>query len=1293
MLYNLPTLTKETYQRWKFDMKAALESIEVLNIVDGSTLCPVLLADNSNANAVSTWKKGDAKARLIISSSLDTDHHAAIRFCSNSKQMWDTIISLREQNTETNKYLANQEFHQYRFDQGMTVSSYFSGMAIIKQNIESIGENITEAALIAKVINDLPKEYDFFRQSYRIAAAAGTTLTLSNIQAQLQVVEQDLKNKHENPSDAGEALVTKVAEKKKQNHKKTNNDKEKRTCWKCGKQGHLKINCKTKSTGQTDTSQQKGLLMQEDGCCVGSWKGDSGCSSHMTRDKNSFANLILFDHPVNVTVGDGSKMLAKARGTVVAELFDGTNWNKREILNVLWVPNLCEEGLISLGVLTERGFTVELKGKVLNVYDKDKIILTGVRGFNHLYSLKIRINSEVAHIAIDSLRLWHERLAHISPKTIEKMAKSEIVDGLEKINMEKDYFCEGCAMGKMHKQPYKSRSSKCEEAGSVIHADLCGKMEVESLSRSRYYLELKDEASGYTKVYFIRSKHQVFNKLKQFVADQRSETGKVMKTFFSDGGMEFDNDGVKQFFLQHGIKHQMSAPYNPQQNGRAERENRTLVDHARCMLYAKGLPKELWAEAINTTAYILNRVPASGEDKTPYEKWFGKKPSIRHLRVFGTNCYTLIPKQLRKKWESKSRRGKLVGYTDTDKNFRIWDEEKRRVDICRDVKFDNTSELNNTARISLDIADKSKIHNCGPSSGQPNVNNLREKKEDEEDEDSDESEFYDANTPGRHTNSKNNKNEGVQRNLRDRSKLQAPRRYDEHCFLTMSAPRDYEEAIKSEDSKYWIAAMKEEYESLLRNKTWEMMELPQDRSPIQCKWVFSKKERPNSTQRYKARLVAKGFSQKAGIDYGETFAPVMKMDSIRIILSLANWYNLKTVHLDVKTAFLYGDLEEELYLKQPEGFNDGTNQVCRLKKGLYGLKQASRTWNKKLNSFLEDFGMKAVTSDQCVYFMKTDNVIVMLGIYVDDGLLCSNSENTMSKILKHIKEHFEITVEEANCFVGLQIERDEINNTLKIHQKSYIEKLLKRFNMENCKGQSTPMDVNSKLVKSTDKSTNDDNYPYKEAVGSLIYLMIGSRPDIAYSVGKLSQFMDSYDHTHWRAVKHLFRYLKNTMDLKITYYKDGTNKLEGFCDSDYAGDQESRKSTSGYIFMLNGGAVSWSSKLQRIIALSTTEAEYISLAEATKQSIWLRQLLIDLHQDQEAIQINCDNQGALKLVQNPEDHQRTKHIDVRYHFVRDMQKKGIISVEYLESEKQLADILTKPLPGPRLKNCLRLINM
>lgn len=208
-----------------------------------------------------------------------------------------------------------------------------------------------------------------------------------------------------------------------------------------------------------------------------SLKGDSGSSSHMCKDKSSFTNLVKFDYAMNVTVGDGSKMEAKGRETIVAELFNGTVWTQRKILNVLWVPNLCEEGLISLGVLTERGFKVELEGRKLNVFDKDQIILVGVRGSNNLYSLKIKVSNEVAHIAVESLKLWHERLARVSSKTIGRMAKSGIVDGMDKINLNENYFCDGCAMGKMHKQPYKSKLTKTEEVGAVIHADVCGKME------------------------------------------------------------------------------------------------------------------------------------------------------------------------------------------------------------------------------------------------------------------------------------------------------------------------------------------------------------------------------------------------------------------------------------------------------------------------------------------------------------------------------------------------------------------------------------------------------------------------------------------------------------------------------------------------------------------------------------------------------------------------------------------------------------------------------------------------
>lgn len=1287
MLYNLPTLTVESYQRWKFDVQAALESTDLLGYVDGSLISPVLKADNSNAAAVTEWKKQDARARLVISSSLDEEHHAAIRGSASAAEMWNTIKTLREQSSQTNKYLAQQEFHQYKYTPGMSISAYFSGLSIIRQKLESIQETVSDATMIAKAINDLPKEYNFFRQSYRISAAAGTALTLKDIQAQLQIVEQDIQKGDDTGKETGEALITKGPEKYKKRDKKFENkeNKEKRKCWICGKQGHLKSNCKFNKSNDISKSEQKGLIINEGDISDKDWKGDSGCSSHMARDKGFFKNLEIFTNDMPITIGNGSRMAAKGRGTIDAELYNGTMWIKRQLLNVLWVPNLCEIGLISLGVLTDRGFKIEMKDKSLKVIDNNKVILTGNRNYNNLYSLKIRMIEQTAHIG--SIKLWHERLAHVSPGTVLRMEKSNIVKGMEKMDTKEKFFCEGCAYGKMCKQPYKSKTTKCNEIGAVIHADVCGKMEVESLNRSLYYVEFKDEASHYTKVYFMHTKDQVLKRLKQFVAEQRAETGRIMKTFFSDNGKEFDNDGVKEFLLNHGIKHQTSAAYNPQQNGRAERENRTLVEHAKCMIHAKELPKKLWAEAINTTVYVLNRIPVSGNETTPYEQWFKKKPSVKHLRVFGTTCYVLIPQQFRKKWEPKSRKGKLVGYTDTDKNYRVWYEDKDRVDVVRDIKFDETSELKGTVTISLDMNMQQE-----EEKETPDEHKLDDSEDSHEEEPGGQGKIETPKTRKTISNATRSE-EQEKRKLRDRSTLKMPDRYCEQCFLMTTIPTNYNEALECKEAAEWKNAMNEEYNSLLQNNTWELTDLPENRKAIKSKWVYTIKERPKTSPRYKARLVAKGYLQKPGIDYGEIFSPVMKMDSIRIILSLAAFYKLDIAHFDVKTAFLYGDLKEELYLEQPEGFCDGTGKVCRLFKGLYGLKQASRAWNNKLHGFLTEFGFQQVKSDHCVYFMKNHEIIVILGIYVDDGLLCCNSELIKDKILTYLKKLLEIQVEDANCFVGLEIDRDKNKNILKIHQKTYIKRILTRFNMLDCKTIDTPADANVRLSKPVEISDELMPFSYREVVGSLIYLMTGSRPDIAFVVSKLSQFIECHDKTHWTAIKRILRYLKGSIDVGITYTANGDNTLRGYCDSDYAGDIDSRRSTSGYIFMLNEGAISWSSKLQKTVALSTTEAEYIALAESTKQSLWLGQLLTDLGLVSDPISIHCDNQGALKLVKNPEHHQRTKHIDVRYHFIREAEREGRIAIKYLKTEDQLADILTKPLHRPRFKYCLNLIHL
>lgn len=496
-------------------------------------------------------------------------------------------------------------------------------------------------------------------------------------------------------------------------------------------------------------------------------------------------------------------------------------------------------------------------------------------------------------------------------------------------------------------------------------------------------------------------------------------------------------------------------------------------------------------------------------------------------------------------------------------------------------------------------------------------------------------------------------------------------------------PMSYAEATGGEDSKEWIRAMDEEFNALLKNKTWLYTDLPNNRKTIKCMWVFRKKYKQDGTlDRYKARLVAKGCSQRKGIDYSETFSPVVRLDSVRAILAIAAHLDLDIIQFDVKTAFLNGDITDEIYMDQPTGYENG-NAVCLLKKCLYGLKQSPRAWNQKFTSFIKKYNLKASPADPCIFYYVTDTMKTFLAVYVDDGLLCCNDQAHMKEIIDDLGKYFEIKTLDPNVFVGLQIFRSRKLRVIHINQSNYIKKVLTKFGLENCKGSSTPSDTSIKLSKAMagDKLTDAPN---REAIGCLMFAMTGTRPDIAQAVGVVSRFANQPTSQHWEGVKRILRFLKASINHGISF--SGRNKLElvGFCDSDYAGDLDNRRSTSGYVFLLGGGAITWKSQRQRSVALSTTEAEYVSASLAAREAVWLRSLLMSMGViSDEPTKIYCDNQSALRLIRNPEFHQRSKHIDIKHHYVRERQAEGTVEVSYISSEDQLADYLTKPLSAER----------
>lgn len=655
------------------------------------------------------------------------------------------------------------------------------------------------------------------------------------------------------------------------------------------------------------------------------------------------------------------------------------------------------------------------------------------------------------------------------------------------------------------------------------------------------------------------------------------------------------------FLNKKGIKHTVNVPYTPEQNGVSERENRTILEAARSMLHSNSdLPTFLWAEAMNTAVHVINRTgPTRNGNKTPFELWFNKVPNIDNLKVFGTECFYHVPKEKRRKLDKKSEKGYLVGYLENCKGYRVYVPNKKDVILSRDVLFkpekvaaemtditcfktDNKSEIIPVENV-VDTSKNDAIQNINEVPLQSSIDNNTEK-----------------------------------RQLRDRSKIRQTDFYG--CPITclsQKLPSTYKEAMKSKDKDNWKVAMQDEMDSLNENGTWLLVQKPENQKVIDSRWVFTKKLSHDSSERYKARLVIKGYSQKQGIDYTETFSPVVRFDTVRFLLSVAAKENLFLGQFDVKTAFLYGNLQENIYMKQPEGFEDGSSRVCKLIKSLYGLKQAPRCWTEHFTNFLRGLGFTQSIADPCLYIHFENNKRILLTIYVDDGLIAASNEFLIDKLLEDLSKQFTITsTKRVTNFLGIEIFRKQ-DGSIFIHQSNYIKKILDKFNMTDANSVSTPIECN---YDDNVCEKLDCNAPFREAVGNLMFLQIVTRPDISFAVNVISRELEKPSEHHWMLVKRIFRYLKGTMNMGILYCKNG---------------------------------------------------------------IWLKKLFNDCKIEIDNYVLFVDNISAIKLIKNPEIHQRSKHIDVKYHFIRDSFEKGEIDVKYVRSEEQVADIFTKALAKPR----------
>lgn len=1318
-LSSVPELNGSNWSLWKTRMEAALELAGLL--------------DALTEHGDSELGKGRSRAaRSAIFQKLGSDDLSLVRHLQDGKSVWDKLLKAYADKTETNAIAVHSRYRSLKMQNGEAVKSYISRAISLSSDLRELNREVSEEDLCITILNGLTSEY---RPVLLALQTSNLPLTVDRVRTTLQCYVQHTEQEPK-------ALKTGGRNGKKNKFRKKY-ESGRIKCWICDEEGHVKANCPNKRASQSAQMKKNNhctptafMATKKDLDLVkGDWVVDSGASQHMTGNRHWFDDTLSSINESKVYTASGT-LQAEGQGDVYLSKGD----LKLVLKDVMYVPGL-KYNLFSVSKAVNSGARVLFEANGCTI-EKGQV------------RLKANFQSDGTMVLLTTAEKWHARLGHPSVYTLKEM-------GLPwKLPKE----CEVCPKAKLSRKPHKSDPKEWQPLDR-LSMDLIGPIQPETLAGQRYALTVVDACTKACKVYLLPSKDSTSGFAKEAISWFEQRGGCKVKAVRTDNGSEFMEKGFSLWLRDRGIVHELSAAYEPQQNGMIERLNRTLMEGTRALLIGSELPNTLWGEALRTIAFVRNLRPASNMDgKSPAECLTGKSFDLNFLKVWGCRALIHVPEDKRSgKLAPRAIEGIFIGYENSatyrflvngklvvSTTAKFIEEEKGKLAgsgqhdliipkllVEPGMNKDTTLSINsveeqeavsetldNVTIISDNMSPNYNDGTCqneamplGPRNGpmvtESNEDGIEGRCVNEGEERAMESLNHGPQIDSEMETAADNQDApesaGVQtappydlrkRDQKDYKRIAMGLKVNKDMEELSDEFAGYDEAMRRPDAHLWKLAIEDEIRSLCENETWAAASLPHGRKALQSKWVFKVKRDSNgNVERYKARLVIKGFQQRKGVDFSEVFSPVVSKSALRMLLTIAAIDDLEIEQLDIKTAFLNAELNEEIYMAVPEGVAGTPGKVLRLKRCLYGLKQSPRMWNKLLTTTLtEDLGCECVSVDQSVLTCKRGISTCYVCVYVDDILLATSDQLLLSNLIKGLCKRFDARhLGPIGLFCGMVITRDREKRILYLSESQKVEKLLRTYGMEQAKESKVPLSVPLSELEDEEEATLVEDY--QQLVGHLLYISTTARPDIAHATAVLSRFMSKPGQVHWNAAKGVLRYLKKTKDYGLCLGQlcdEGDEKIcvEGFCDSDYAMDKDTRRSRTGYLFLLNGSLITWYSKLQKTVACSTAEAEYMSVSACVKEALWMRNFLGSLlGKPWSAIQIFNDNQACLRMLHDLNSVTRTKHIDVHHHFARERWMRGEVKFEYCRTEDMLADYLTKILAPARFERLIREVHV